>query len=112
MFYRIQFQWTLNNGFESRNSKCKGKNVVGISVESKPLNLEVAQALSKKIKVDNRLEKLPIQLKFVEGEDWVTMQPQSLPSKKLQVKEGEVGLKKSPMKLGVNDGGIFQLLVR
>jgi hypothetical protein len=46
---------------------------VGISVESKPLNLEVAQALSKKVKLDNRLEKFPIQLKFVEGEDWVTM---------------------------------------
>jgi hypothetical protein len=62
-----------NNGFESKNSRCKGKSVVGISVASKPLNLEVAQALFKKIKVDNRLEKLPVQLKFVEGEDWVIM---------------------------------------
>jgi hypothetical protein len=34
------------------------------------------------------------------------MQPQSSPSKKLQAKESVVGLRKSPMKLGANDGGI------
>lgn len=42
------------SGFESKNFSCKGKSVVGIFVASKPLNLEVAQALFKEIKVDNR----------------------------------------------------------
>jgi hypothetical protein len=46
---------------------------VGISIASKPLNIEVTQSLSKKIKGDSRLEKIPIPFKFVEGEDWVTV---------------------------------------
>jgi len=63
--------------------------------------------LFKKIKVDNKSEQLPVPLKSVEGEDWVIVQPQSSPSKKLQAKKIKVGLKKSPTKLGANDGGIL-----
>jgi hypothetical protein len=44
----------MGSGFEGKDSRCKGKSVMGISIASKPLNLEVAQALFKKIKADNR----------------------------------------------------------
>jgi hypothetical protein len=46
---------------------------VGIYIASNQLNIEVAQAMSKKIKAESRPKKLPIPLKYIEGVDWVTV---------------------------------------